>query len=88
MKFDTSTWIRIFFSSVLINVLVFILWIIFVGIPVWLLILISISIPALLNRTKSIQDSIIVGLIIGIFAGIIQGITASKLKISACLRRL
>ena len=70
MKLDNSTWIRIIVSSILIATIIFTLQIIFGMIPEWVL-LVSVCVPALLNRPESIKDSIIVGILVGFIAGIL-----------------
>ena len=70
MKLDNSTWIRIIVSSILIATIIFTLKIIFGMIPEWVL-LVSVCVPALLNRPESIKDSIIGGILIGFIAGIL-----------------
>jgi len=73
MKLDTSAWIRIIVSSILIATIIFTLKIIFGMIPEWAL-LVSVCIPALLNRPVSITDSIIIGILIGILTGVLLSV--------------
>ena len=74
MKLDTSAWIRIIVSSILIATTTFALKLISPLNPEWVYILKAICIVILFNKPESIKDSIVVGIIIGFLTGIFGSI--------------
>ena len=74
MSLDTSAWVRIIVSSILIATLIFALKRISPLNPEWIYMLINLCIVALLNRPESIKDSIIAGALIGLLTGVILSV--------------
>jgi len=70
MKFDDSTKVRIIVCSLLIAALLFILKIILIMIPIWLLLVVIIGISALSIRAKNIKEAIVFGALSGFATGL------------------